>query len=141
MTCGSRCLPASRPTCRRLPAWSNHHNLFPRAISASAVFWLGERPAVPIQSCWLLCPDPLAGSRPVSPKAFSFPAPKTRVASSGTSSAITCQAALVVVAAGEVRCLHKRPRQIRVAAFAVVLAFFLLVALADAFHAAAVAGE
>ena len=42
MTCGSHDLRAARPTCRRLLAWSNHHNLFPRATPAAAGWGLGE---------------------------------------------------------------------------------------------------
>jgi len=49
--------------------------------------------------------------------------------------------ALGVVLAGEVGGFHKRPGQVTVAVLAVVLAFLLAVALAQAFDAAAVAGE
>jgi len=49
--------------------------------------------------------------------------------------------ALVIVTAGEVRGFHKRPSQILVAAFAVVLAFLFAIALAQALHAPAVAGK
>ena len=37
--------------------------------------------------------------------------------------------AALVITAGKVRCFHKRPSQVAVAAFAVVLAFLLAVAL------------
>jgi hypothetical protein len=37
--------------------------------------------------------------------------------------------ATLVITAGKVRCFHKRPSQVAVAAFAVVLAFLLAVAL------------
>ena len=42
MTWGSRRLAAARPTCRRLPAWSNHHKTFPWAVPAAAGLGLGE---------------------------------------------------------------------------------------------------
>ena len=55
--------------------------------------------------------------------------------------AVIKSAALIIVAAGKMRRLHKRPRQILVAAFTVVLALLLVVALADAFYAARVTGK
>jgi len=79
MTWGSRRLPASRPTCRRLLAGSNHPKQF--RLSPPPRAGGGGRPAAPIQFCWLTRPDPLAGSRWVSPKSVFFPGPKTRVAS------------------------------------------------------------
>src|SRR5450759_392697 len=47
MSCGSRGLSAARPTCRRLSAWSNHHNLFPWATPAAAGLGVGDTPRTP----------------------------------------------------------------------------------------------
>lgn len=55
--------------------------------------------------------------------------------------AVVGAAAWFVVAAGQMRGFHERPGQILVAAFSVVLALLLAIALAETFHAAAVAGE
>jgi len=77
MTCGSHC-SAVCPTCRRLTAWSNHHK-FVLGPSPPERVWGWGRPAVSIQSCWLLRPDPFSGWRPVSPKFLADP--NTRAAS------------------------------------------------------------
>ena len=167
MTGGSHGLWAARPTCRRLTAWSNHHKLFPWATPAAAGFGLGEtsrahsvllaRLSRPF--CWFTTglPEIILLGRPEDARGVKghivfhhMPRGLGQFAGQRLGRddrigllflAVVEAAALIVITAGEVRGFHEGPGQIFVAAFAVVLALLLAVARAQAFHAAAVAGE
>ena len=71
MTCGSHRLWAARPTCRRLPAWSNHHKLFTFSLGLSRFGGLGAggdqpRPFSPVGS-GVQTPSPVHDRSPRNP--------------------------------------------------------------------------